>query len=108
MDSIYRSKFVASKWTLSVGEVQRNLWHRSPHSRYENFNTIHGSIEEIRKKLENLSWVLHPTRSHRHRHVALSDLQTEPRLEDIETEFHLGVVSKLFQIWLVTNYRRNY
>jgi hypothetical protein len=48
---------------------------------------------------ENLSWVRHPTRNHRHSHVALYDLQSGTCLEEIETEPHgVGVISNIFQV----------
>jgi hypothetical protein len=48
---------------------------------------------------ENLSWVRHPTRPHRHSHVSLYDLQKGVCLDDIETEPHgVGVVSNVFKI----------
>jgi hypothetical protein len=48
---------------------------------------------------ENLSWVRHPTRTPRHSHISLFDLQSGTCLEDIETEPHgVGVISNIFQI----------
>jgi hypothetical protein len=48
---------------------------------------------------ENVSWVRHPTRTRRHSHVALYDLQSGTCLEDIETEPHgIGVISNVLQI----------
>jgi hypothetical protein len=48
---------------------------------------------------ENMSWVRHPTKTHRRSHISLFDLHKGTRVDEIETEPHgIGVISNIFEI----------